>query len=123
MYESVRTISFDKQPRRIKQPSALTTLTITSVEHAGVSAEKSEDDTMVFSRLTQTRQMVCHLTGTAQKHGQTLVSAIVANPQAGASGVAYHLTVPPRYLELSMLRQGMNIRGKFGEVALATRDV
>ena len=37
--------------------------------------------------------------------------------------VLHHLTVPPRYLELSMLRQGMNIRGKFGEVALATRDV
>ena len=33
--------------RRIKQPSALTVLTTTSVEHAGVSAEKSEDNTMV----------------------------------------------------------------------------
>ena len=41
-----------------------------------------------------TAQIVYHLTGTAQKHGHTLVSAIVANPQAGADGVAYHVTVP-----------------------------
>ena len=61
-----------------------------------------------------TAQIVYHLTGTAQKHGHTLVSAIVANPQAGADGVAYHVTVPPRYLELGMMRQDMNIRGKFG---------
>ena len=31
MYESIRTISFDKQPRRIKQPSALTTLTFANL--------------------------------------------------------------------------------------------
>lgn len=43
--------------------------------------------------INQTRQILIHLTGTAQKHGQTLVSAIVANSQAGASGVAFHLTV------------------------------
>ena len=39
--------------RRIKQPSALTVLTTTSVGHAGVSAEKSEDNTMVFPRPDQ----------------------------------------------------------------------
>ena len=38
-------------PRRMKQPSALTALTTTIVEHAGVvSAEKSEDDTNNFPK-------------------------------------------------------------------------
>jgi len=92
--------------RRIKQPSALTVLTTTSVEHAGVSAEKSEDNTMVFPRpdqaiksvltkqgLTQTRQMVCHLTDTSQKHRQSSSLGIVAKTQSEAAGVTYHLTV------------------------------
>ena len=60
--------------------------------------------------ISQTEQITNSLTGIAQKNGQTLVSAIVANPQAGASGVAYHLTVPPRYLELGDLRRAMNLR-------------
>ena len=37
--------------------------------------------------LHQKRQIVCHLTGTALKHRQILVSAIVANPQAGAAAM------------------------------------
>ena len=62
------------------------------------------------------------ITQTSQKNGQTLVSAIVANQQAGASGVAYHLTVPPRYLELGDLRRTINISGNFGDGALAARE-
>ena len=54
--------------------------------------------------LTQTEQIKSSLIGIAQKNGQILVSAIVANPHAGASSVAYHLTVPPRYPELGDLR-------------------
>ena len=71
--------------------------------------------------ISQTEQITNSLTGIAQKNGQTLVSAIVANPQAGASGVAYHLTVPPRYLELGDLRRAMNLSGTFGNGALAER--
>ena len=37
--------------------------------------------------ITQTRQITSSLAGIAQRNGQTLVSAIVANPQVGASGV------------------------------------
>ena len=59
--------------------------------------------------INQTRQILIHHTGTARKHGQTLVSAIVANSQAGASEVAFHLTVPPRYLELGMLRRHVDM--------------
>ena len=72
--------------------------------------------------ITQTRQITSSLTGIAKRNGQTLVLAIVANPQASASGVTYHLTVPPRYLELGNLRRELNISGKFGEAALAARD-
>ena len=43
--------------------------------------------------LTQTRQMVCHLTDTSQKHRQSSSLGIVAKTQSEAAGVTYHLTV------------------------------
>ena len=38
----------------------------------------------------------------------------MVNPQSFAAGNAYHLTVPPRYLELGDLRPAMNLSGTFG---------
>ena len=55
--------------------------------------------------LSQTERVTSSLTGIAQSHGQTLVSTIVVNPRAGAAGNAYHLTLPPRYIELGDIRQ------------------
>ena len=67
------------------------------------------------------RQVTSSLTGIAQNHGQTLVSAVVVNPKAGAAGNAYHLTLPPRYVELGGMRQAMNVSGTFGKGALEAR--
>ena len=71
---------------------------------------------------SQTRQVTSSLTGIAQNHGQTLVSAIVVNPQAGTAGNAYHLTVSPRYVELGDMRKTMNLDGTFGKGAVGARD-
>ena len=59
---------------------------------------KSDRVTTAYSGggISQTRQVTSSLTGISQNHGQTLVSGIVVNPQGGAAGNAYHLTVPPR---------------------------
>ena len=72
--------------------------------------------------IVETRQITSSLAGISQGNGKTLVSAIVANPRAGASGLAYHLTVPPRYLELGNMRRELHISGKLGEAALTARD-
>ena len=84
---------------------------MSSADHIRALVRDQEDEAMVhpdegliLRRLTQTEQIKSSLIGIAQKNGQILVSAIVANPHAGASSVAYHLTVPPRYLELGDLR-------------------
>ena len=113
---------------------------MSSADHIRALAHDKEDEAMVHpdeglilssdrvreahhaGGISQTEQITNSLTGIAQKNGQTLVSAIVANPQAGASGVAYHLTVPPRYLELGDLRRAMNLSGTFGNGTLAARD-
>ena len=62
------------------------------------------------------------LTGITQGQGQTLVSTYVVNPQTIAAGNAYHLTVPPRYVELGDMRKAMNLEGTFGKGALGARD-
>ena len=46
----------------------------------------------------------------------------VSNPQSISAGNAYHLTVPPRYVELGEMRQAMNLSGTYGKGALAARD-
>ena len=53
----------------------------------------------------QVRDYVCLLIGQPQQHGQILVSPIAANPQAGEAGVVYHMTVPPRYQDLGLMRE------------------
>ena len=113
---------------------------MSSADHVRALAHDQEDESMVHpdeglilssdrvsaacnaGGISQTRQITSSLAGIPQNNGQTLVSAIVVNPQAGASVVAYHLTVPPRYLELGDLRREMNISGKFGDGALAARE-
>ena len=50
-----------------------------------------------------------------------MVQAIVANPRAGAAGDPYHMTVPPRFLELGQMREALGICGKFGETTMAAR--
>ena len=61
------------------------------------------------------------LAGTLKSNGQILVQAIVANLQAGAAGDPYHMTVPPRFLELGQMREALSISGKFGEATMAAR--
>ena len=124
---------FAQEDQAIQRPSASSALPTNSVEHAGARTEDPEDGSMVkVSSMPSDRVDDAHGAGGLRRlyvilQGQRrimdrLVSAIVANPQAGAAGDAYHVTVPPRYLELGMMRQDMNIRGKFGEAALETRD-
>ena len=72
--------------------------------------------------ISQSSQVLAKLTGIVQSPGQTLVSTHVINPQSFAAGNAYHLTVPPRYVELGEMRQAMNLNGRYGESALAARD-
>ena len=72
--------------------------------------------------ISQSNQVLAKLTGIVQEPGQILVSTYVVNPQSIAAGNAYHLTVPPRYLELGEMRQAMNLNGRYGESALAARD-
>ena len=72
--------------------------------------------------ISQSSQVVAKLTGIVQSPGQTLVSTHVINPQCFAAGNAYHLTVPPRYVELGEMRPAMNLSGTFGKGALAARD-
>ena len=55
--------------------------------------------------ISQSNQVMASLTGIPQGNGQTLVSTYLANPQSIAAGNAYHLTVPPRYVELGDMRQ------------------
>ena len=72
--------------------------------------------------ISQSSQVLAKLTGIVQGPGQTLVLTYVVSPQSIAAGNAYHLTVPPRYVELGEMRQAMNLNGRFGESALAARD-
>jgi hypothetical protein len=72
--------------------------------------------------ISQSSQVVAKLTGIVHSPGQTLVSTYVSNPQPFAAGNAYHLTVPPRYLEWSEMRPAMNLSGTFGKGAWAARD-
>ena len=72
--------------------------------------------------ISQSSQVMAKLTGIVQGHGQTLVSIYVINPQSIAAGNAYHLTVPPRFVELGEMRQAMNLSGTFGLGALTARD-
>ena len=78
---------------------------MSSADHVRALAHDQEDESMVHpdeglilssdrvsaaclaGGITQTRQITSSLAGIAQRNGQTLVSAIVANLQAGASGV------------------------------------
>ena len=96
-------------PRGSSNPEAQCFL---NADHMRALAHDQEDESMVYQDegliltsdrvsaacnaggITQTRQVTSSLAGIAQRNGQTLVSAIAANPQAGASGVAYYLTVP-----------------------------
>ena len=64
--------------------------------------------------ISQSSQVLAKLPGIVQSPGQTLVSTHVINPQSVAAGNAYHLTVPPRYVELGEMRQAMNLNGLFG---------
>ena len=68
--------------------------------------------------MSQSEQVLARLTGIVQSPGQTLVTTYVVNPQSFAAGNAYHLTVPPRYVELGEMRQAMNLNGS----AVAARD-
>jgi hypothetical protein len=72
--------------------------------------------------ISQSSQLMARLTGIVQGQGQTLISTYVVNPQSIAAGNAYHLTVPPRYVELGEMRHAMNLSGTFGKGALAARD-
>ena len=62
------------------------------------------------------------LTGIIQGSGQTLFSTYVLNPQSIAAGNAYHLTVPPRYVELGDMQKAMNLDGTFGKGAVTEID-
>ena len=72
--------------------------------------------------ISQSSQVLAKLTGIVQSPGQTLVSTYVVNPQSIAAGNTYHLTVPPRYVELGEMRQAINLSGTYGKGALAARD-
>ena len=72
--------------------------------------------------LFQARDYVCLLIGRPQKHDQILVSPIAANPQAGEARVAYHMTVPARYQDLTLMRENFHLRGKFRVSALSLRE-
>ena len=72
--------------------------------------------------ISQSEQVLARLTGIVQSPGQTLVMTYVVNPQSFAAGNAYHLTVPPRYVELGEMRQAMNLNGLYGKGAVAARD-
>ena len=72
--------------------------------------------------ISQSNQVPAKLTGIVQKPGQILVSTYVVNQQSIAAGNAYHLTAPPRYLEIGEMRLAMNLNGLYGESALAARD-
>ena len=71
--------------------------------------------------ISQTSQVMASLRGIPQGQGQTLVSTYVVNTQSIAAGSAYHLTVPPRSVELGDMRQAMNHSGTFGKGALEAR--
>ena len=109
--DRVRALAHDQEDEAVPHPDEGLTLSSDRVSAACLAGA-----------IVQTRQKPSSLAGIAQGKGQTLVSAIVANPRAGASGVAYHLTVPPRYLELGDTRRELHISGKFGEAAVAARD-
>ena len=81
----------------------------------------SSDRVSAARGISQTSQVTSSHTGIAQGHGQTLVSTIVVNPQSIAAGNAYHLTVPPRYVELGDMRQAMNLSGTYSKGALEAR--
>ena len=68
--------------------------------------------------ISQSSQVMASLTGIIQGPGQTLFSTYETNPQSIAAGNAYHLTVPPRYVELSEMRPAMNFSGTFGKGAV-----
>ena len=72
--------------------------------------------------ISQSTQVLAKLAGIVESPGQILVSTYVVNPQSIAAGNAYHLTVPPRYIELGEMRLAMNLNGRYGESALAERD-
>ena len=69
--------------------------------------------------ISQSSQVMTSLTGIIQGQEQTLVSTYVVNPQSIAAGNAYHLTVPPRYVELGDMRKAMNLEGTFGSSLLS----
>ena len=71
--------------------------------------------------ISQSSQVMTSLTGIIQGPGQTLVSTYVADPQSIAAGNAYHLTVPPRYVELGDMRKAMNLDGTFGKGAVGDK--
>ena len=78
--DHVRALAHDQEDESIVHPDEgliLSSDRVSATHHAG--------------GITQTRQITSSLTRVAQKNGQTLVSAIVANPQAGVSGVALPL--------------------------------
>ena len=75
-----------------------------------------------YGGISQSNQTLARLEGIVQDSGQVLVSTYVVNPQSIAAGNAYHLTVPPRHLELGEMRQAMNLNGRYGESAVAARD-